>query len=148
MVDGATAGHTNDPAQRLALVRIEVGSAVPDLHEHILERLLGVGFVGQDFQDDLADQRSVAGVEIVERAGLTGLDAGHEGFVIGDGRCEVGRGSGFRGCLHAAVVVKAEKSGATSEPVSCRPAADRAIGPKAVRKVVRRPNLLSGKTPI
>ena len=66
-VDRPAAGEGDDPAERLALLRIVGGGTVPDFHEDLLQHVIGLRVVVQDAHDERLQRGGVAVVQVADR---------------------------------------------------------------------------------
>src|SRR5206468_12929340 len=86
-IDGPPPCECYHPAEWFALLLGEILGLVPDLHENLLQEIVGLSLIVNDSQDQRLENAVIAVVELRERIGVAGLDALHQ--------FEVTRGSGF-----------------------------------------------------
>src|SRR6188472_2848868 len=86
-IDGPSPGQCHHPAERFALLLRKIFGLIPDLHENLLQEIVGLSLVVNDSQDQRLQNAVVAIVELRQRIGIASLDALHQ--------IEVAWGSGF-----------------------------------------------------
>jgi len=84
-VDGPAAGEGDDPAEGLAFFLGVVFCLAPDLHEDLLEQVVGLGLVVDDANDEGFEDAAIAVVEGGKGLRVAVGDGAHEGGVFGGG---------------------------------------------------------------
>jgi hypothetical protein len=76
-IDGPSPGECHHPAKRFALLLGEIFGLIPDLHENLLQEIVGLSLVVNDSQDQRLQNAVVSIVELRQRIGVASLNTLH-----------------------------------------------------------------------
>src|SRR6266478_1791222 len=92
-IDRPAPGQRDHPTERFALLRRKIFRLIPNLHENLLQEIVGLSFVMNHPQDKRLQNTVVSIVKLRERIGIACLDSQHQVQVTGGTGFELRRNS-------------------------------------------------------